>query len=168
MSWRRPERALPLRRFLAAQCATLAAILPRPVAISVFANDLPGIDAFAGFVARLCGETGLRRVLVQDGTGAAARPAAEVRRLGAAFARAGWPAGGGFGMVVECFDQAPPLVPGSPPRITPAAASDIRARLEASQGLGSLPLTSFSHPHHLMPHGGEAAARAGRALLALR
>lgn len=168
MSWRRPERAGALRRFLTRQCAALSGIAPWPVAISVFANDMPAIDGFAGFMARLCEETGLRRVLVQDGTGAAGRSLEEARHLGEAFARAPWSAGSGFGMVVECFHQAAPGPPGSVPRITPASADEILARLQAANGLGTLPLTSFSHPHHLMPHGGEQAARVGRALLALR
>lgn len=168
MSWRRPERAALLRRFLTGQCAILTEIARRPVAISVFANDMPAIDGFAGFISRLCEETGLRNVLVQDGTGAAGRSLEEVRLLGAAFARVGWAAGCGFGMVVECFNQAASVPAGGAPRITTASVSEILARLHAANGLGTLPLTSFSHPHHLMAYGGDDAARVGQALLAHR
>jgi hypothetical protein len=166
MSWRRPERAPLLRRFLQGQSETLLGIMPLPVAISVFANDIPAIGTFATFIAQLCEDSGLGRVLVQDGTGAARRSLEEARLLGEGFRRAPWTPNTEFGMVVECFNQAAPTYPGADPVITPASPNDILQRLHASTGFGSLPLTTFSHPHHLMSHGGDEAAQVGRDLLA--
>lgn len=160
-SWQAPEREAALARYLRATTDRLRRASPgRPTAISAFANGVQDVAAYGAQLRRVTAGAGIGRLLVQDAIGAGKRTPDQARETAQAVARALRGGTTRLGMVVELFDLRA-AAKDHEAATAPAPVSAILARLAATAGIGNLPITSFSHAHHLSAFGGAEAAERG-------
>lgn len=161
LNWHDPEREAVLGRYLANTHSLLNQAIPGlPVAVSVFSSGAQQGEAFGMQLRRLVLQSGIDRVLIQDGIGAGKRTPAEAALTARAVARSLRRSGAQSGMIIELFNMRQKTAIDAA-ATEPASIAQILERLAATAGIGTLPPTSFSHVHHLTAFGGPEAAERG-------
>ena len=159
-TWQAPEREAALTRYLGQLRSRLEHAAPgRPVAVSAFANHAQSAAEYGAQLGRIGAASGIERLLLQDGVGAGKSTVEQAHDTAQGVAAALRGSAVRLGMIVELFEIRKKTTAQDAATV-PAPLAAIQARIAASAGAGDLPLTSFSHAHHLSAFGGaEAAAR---------
>lgn len=158
-SWLEPARQAELLLFLKNLRAGLRTLAPDlPVAVSGFSNGYAAPEALEGLWRHILTQSGIDRVLFQDGVGVHKLREQEVGLFFHAVARAAASAGRLFTPVVETFTQVDgePLNQ-KPFRAVPAQLARLQRQLASAGAAPHAGIVAFSLPEYCSPMGGEQA-----------
>jgi hypothetical protein len=159
-NWLDPDRGKVLVEFLGELTKGLRDIAPdAPVAISGFSNAFAEPGLLRQFWEGLLRQTGIDRVLFQDGIGVAKLRPGETGVFLEAVSQAARATGRMFTPVVETFTQidGPPLND-KPFRAVPASLERLKRQLAVAGGIPHSGILAFSLPEYCSPFGGPQAA----------
>ncbi|SCM72649.1 DUF4434 domain-containing protein [Desulfovibrio sp. 86] len=159
-SWLEADRQAELLNFLKDLRAGLRILAPHlPVAVSGFSNGYAEPETLKKLWQRILTQSGIDRVLFQDGVGAHKLNVNEVSLFFGAVSQAAEKTGRVFTPVVEVFTQ----VDGAPVnqkafRAVPAPLARIKKQLKIAGSVPHSGIMAFSLPEYCSPFGGEQAA----------
>jgi len=159
-SWLDPERKKVLHEFLTNLAEGLHALAPgKPVALSGFSNAFAEPAVLRQFWQQLLDETGIDRVLFQDGIGVAKLRPSEAGIFLEAVSQAAQAAGRTFTPIVEIFTQVDGIsINDKPFRAEPASLERLTRQLRVVGGIPHSGVLAFSLPEYCSPLGGPQAA----------